>query len=122
MVKDLEKFHYPDGRIPPKGLSPEEIFQLLKEHPSGLLHHTKKKEREFYEVFFDFFIDYFYIKENIELKDFMNSLERAILVKMLDRFNGNQKDTAFFLGVNHTTLNQKVRKHKINFFKRPIEG
>lgn len=122
MVKDLEKFHFPDVRIPPKGLSPEEIFQLLKENPSGLPHHTKKKEREFYEVFFDFFIDYFYIKETIELKDFINSLERAILVKMLDRFNGNQKDTAFFLGVNHTTLNQKVRKHKINFFKRPIEG
>ncbi|MGB3861165.1 MAG: helix-turn-helix domain-containing protein [Candidatus Aminicenantaceae bacterium] len=59
---------------------------------------------------------------NIDLKAFLNSLERAILVKMLDRFNGNQKDTATFLGVNHTTLNQKVRKHKISFFKRPIEG
>jgi DNA-binding NtrC family response regulator len=122
MVKDLEKFHLPGDLIPPKSLSPEEIFQLLKDHPRGLIHQTKKKEREFYEVFFDFFIDYFYMKENIGLKDFINSLERAILVKMLDRFNGNQKETAFFLGVNHSTLNQKVRKHKINFFKRPIEG
>jgi DNA-binding protein Fis len=52
----------------------------------------------------------------------MNSLERALLVKMLDKFNGNQKHTAIFLGINHTTLNQKVRKHKIGFFKKPIEG
>ena len=79
-------------------------------------------EKEFLEVFFNFFIEYFYIKENSELKDFMNSLERAILVRMLDRFNGNQKDTAKFLSVNQTTLNQKVRKHKISFFKKPVEG
>ncbi|MGD9346631.1 MAG: helix-turn-helix domain-containing protein, partial [Candidatus Aminicenantes bacterium] len=60
--------------------------------------------------------------EDVDLKDFMNSLERALLVKMLDKFNGNQKHTAIFLGINHTTLNQKVRKHKIGFFKKPIEG
>jgi transcriptional regulator with GAF, ATPase, and Fis domain len=60
------------------------------------------------------------MKENIDLKDFINTLERAILVKMLDKFNGNQKDTATFLGMNHTTLNQKVRRHKIHFDKRLI--
>jgi DNA-binding NtrC family response regulator len=123
MVKHQKKsFNLSYGRIPPQGLSPGEIFQFLKDYQRGLSHQTKVKEGEFYEVFFYFFIDYFYMQENITLKDFMNSLERDILVKMLDRFNGNQKDTATFLGVNHTTLNQKVRKHKISFFKRPIEG
>ena len=79
-------------------------------------------EKDFFEAFFNFFVEYFYMQDNIELKNFMDSLERAILVKMLDRFNGNQRDTAKFLSVNHTTLNQKVRKHKISFFKKPVEG
>ena len=99
-----------------------EKFQFFKDNPGSFPHQTKVKEKEFYKVFFNFFVDYFYMQKNIDLKDFMNSLERAILVKMLDRFNGNQKDTATFLGINHTTLNQKVRKYKISFIKRPIEG
>jgi len=122
MVENPEKFHLPYGRIPLQSLLPEEIFQFLKDNPESLPYQTKVKLGELYEIFFDFFIDYFYMQENIDLKAFLNSLERAILVKMLDRFNGNQKDTATFLGVNHTTLNQKVRKYKISFFKRPIEG
>ena len=122
MVENPEKFHFPYGQIPLQGLSHEEIFQFLKDNPGSFPYQEKVKKGEFYEVFFDFFIDYFYMQENIDLKNFMNSLERAILIKMLDRFNGNQKDTATFLGVNHTTLNQKVRKYKISFFKRPIEG
>lgn len=122
MVENPEKFHLPNGQMTLQGLSPEEIFQFLKDNPGSFPYLTKVKRGEFYEVFFDFFIDYFYMQENIDLKGFLNSLERAILVKMLDRFNSNQKDTATFLSVNHTTLNQKVRKHKISFFKRPIEG
>lgn len=122
MVKNQEKFVHPYGIIPDRNLSQEEILRFLKDNPGRFSHRTKVKEKEFYEVFFHFFVDYFYVKENLNLKDFMNSLERAILVKMLDRFNGNQKDTATFLGINHTTLNQKVRKHKISFSKRPIEG
>jgi len=122
MEKNQEKFVLPYERITDQSLSQEEILQFLKDNPGGISHQTKVKEEEFYEVFFHFFVDYFYVKENINLKDFMNFLERAILVKMLDRFNGNQRDTATFLGINHTTLNQKVRKHKISFFKRPIEG
>jgi DNA-binding protein Fis len=122
MIKDLEKADLPGGRIPPHGLSLEEIFQYLKDRPGEYSHQAKMKEREFHELFIDFFIDYFYMKDNIDLKEFISSLERAILVKMLNKFNGNQKDTAAFLGINHTTLNQKVRKHKICFFKKPIEG
>lgn len=119
---DPEKSHHPSDRIPLHSLSPEEIYQFLKESPGKSFHFTEKKEDELYAIFFNFFIDYFYMQENVSLKDFMNSLERAILVKMLSRFNGNQKETASFLGVNHTTLNQKVRKHRISFFKRPISG
>jgi DNA-binding NtrC family response regulator len=122
MVKLPEKLEFPYGQITLQGLSPEEIFHFLKDNPRGIAAQTKVEEKEFYEIFFDFFIDYFYMQENIDLKDFMNSMERSILINMLDKFNGNQKDTASYLGINHTTLNQKVRKHKISFFKRPIEG
>ena len=122
MEKNSEKCHPLFDQIPLQGLSPEEIFQFLKENPGRISHRTRLREKGFFEVFLDFFIDYFYMQENIDLKDFMNSFERALLLKMLDKFNGNQKDTADFLGINHTTLNQKVKKHKIGFFKKPIEG
>lgn len=122
MTKQSGKKYRRYGQIPLHGISPEEIFQFLRDHPGSLPHQTKVKEEKLYEVFFDFFIDYFYMEENIDLKDFMNSLERGILVKILDRFKGNQRNTATFLSINHTTLNQKVRKHKISFFKKLIEG
>ena len=122
MTKNSEKNHPSHGWMFHPNLSPAEILQSLKDNTGSFSNKTKMTEKEFLEVFFNFFIEYFYIKENSELKDFMNSLERAILVRMLDRFNGNQKDTAEFLSVNHTTLNQKVRKHKIGFFKKPVEG
>ena len=110
------------GRLFYPNISPEEILRFLKKSPGSFSHQKKVKETEFFDAFLNFFIEYFYMQEKIELKDFINSLERAVLVKMLDRFNGNQKDTAKFLGVNHTTLNQKVRKHQIGFFKKPVEG
>lgn len=110
------------GRMIQPSISPEEMLRFLKKSPGSFSHQRKGEETEFFDAFFNFFIEYFYMREKIELKDFINSLERAILVKMLGRFNGNQKDTAKFLGVNHTTLNQKVRKHKIGFFKKPVEG
>lgn len=122
MEKNSEKYHPLFEQIPLQGLSPEVIFQFLKENRDKFPHQTKLKEREFFDVFLDFFVDYFYMQDNIDLKDFMKSFERALLVKMLDKFNGNQKDTADFLGINHTTLNHKVRRHRIGFFKKPIEG
>jgi DNA-binding NtrC family response regulator len=108
--------------MPHPNLSPSDILQLLKDNPGSFSYPTKVKEKDFFEAFFHFFIEYFYMQENIELKEFINSLERAILIKMLERFNGNQKGTAKFLSVNHTTLNHKVRKHKISFLKKPVEG
>jgi DNA-binding protein Fis len=122
MGKNSDKHLASYSCIPIQGFSHKEIFQFLKDNPLTFPQQIRLDEKVFYEVFFNFFVDYFYMKENIDLKDFLNSLERAILVKMLDRFNGNQKNTATFLRIKHTTLNQKVRKHKIDFFKKPIEG
>ena len=122
MNDNSKKSNPPYIPIPLQDLSPEEIFQFLRANPGSLSHQAKVNEKVFCEAFFNFFLDYFYMEESVDLKDFLNSLERAILVKMLDKFNGNQKDTAAFLGMNHTTLNQKVRRHKIHFDKRLIEG
>jgi DNA-binding NtrC family response regulator len=120
LTENPKKIHHPRARIPTPSLSFEEIFQFINDNPGNFPHQTKAMEEDFFEVFFHFFVEYFYMQDNIALKDFMNSLERAILVKILERFNGNQRDTAKFLRVKHTTLNQKVRKHKINFSKTPI--
>jgi DNA-binding NtrC family response regulator len=122
LTKNLIKPDPHHGRRSLHSLSPAEIFQCLKDNPGGFPHQARIKEKEVFEAFFHFFIEYFYMRENIELKNFIDSLERAILIKMLDRFNGNQRDTAEFLSLNHTTLNQKVRKHKISFSKKPVEG
>jgi DNA-binding NtrC family response regulator len=62
------------------------------------------------------------MNEKIYLKDFIESLERAILIKMLCKFNGNQRDTAEFLGLKHTTLHQKIKKYNIQFRKTAISG
>ncbi len=121
-IKNLRKKHPLHGRSLHPGLTPEEIYQFFTDNSGSLSYQAKIKEGEYFEAFFNFFIEYFYMQENIELKDFMSSLERAILLKILGRFNGNQKDTAKFLSLNHTTLNQKVRKHGISFFKKPVEG
>jgi len=66
------------------------------------------------------FIEQFCMKQRIRLPELMNILEKTILIKVLSSFNGNQRDAAKFLGIKYTTLNEKVKKYNIKFFKNPI--
>lgn len=66
----------------------------------------------------DPFIEYFCIQEKIPFQELMNTLERSIIIRALEEFNGNQKAAAQYLGIKHTTLNQKVKKHNILFQKK----
>ncbi len=59
-------------------------------------------------------------ESRFDLRDFMDKLERAVLIKALSIFNGNQKDAAAFLDMKYTTLHEKVKRHKINFRKSPF--
>ena len=68
----------------------------------------------------DFFIDQFCIKQlnqKVSLKDLLNKIEKLILIEVLTRFNGCQKHASEFLRIKNTTLNEKIKRHKIRFVK-----
>ena len=50
---------------------------------------------------------------NVPLKDFVNGFESQILEHVLLLTNGNQKRAAFLLGVNRSTLCEKVKRYRI---------
>ncbi len=87
----------------------------------NLIYEVRSIERKFRNEVFNFFVDYFCLKEKVQLKQFFEDLERHILVKTLAKFNGNQKNTAKFLGLKYTTLHEKVKKYHIQFRRQPIE-
>ncbi len=60
------------------------------------------------------FIEYFFTTSNIPLKEFMESLERSIILRVLGRVGGNQREAAKILGLKSTTLNEKIRKYQIH--------
>jgi len=99
--------------------------QILKIDADGKLNLDslpQGNEKKLKKTLISFFIDSFYKDENLRLKEFMESLERTILIKILTKFNGHQKKTAEFLGLKISTLNQKIKKHNIRFRKTPFEG
>lgn len=63
------------------------------------------------------FIEYFCIRKRVPFKDLMNSVERMIIVRTLSQFDGNQRKAAEFLGLKHTTLNEKIKRYNIRVQK-----
>jgi DNA-binding protein Fis len=63
------------------------------------------------------FLEYFCVKNEISFRELMDQLERAFLVRILSEMNGNQKLASEILGIKHTTLHEKVKKHRIQFKK-----
>lgn len=81
----------------------------------------KKLDKQGCQIILDVFIEYFFIRERKPLQEFLNILEKAILIKILSRVNGSQTDAAKLLNLKYTTLHEKIKKHNIKFFKSPIE-
>jgi DNA-binding NtrC family response regulator len=69
--------------------------------------------------YFDPVIARFCQEDIFPLRDLINIFERAVLIKSLSSFNGNQKKTADYLGLKLSTLNEKIKKHNIQFRKEP---
>ncbi len=69
--------------------------------------------------FFGLFVDLFY-QQSFNLKEFLEDLERCIILNALTKVNGNQKKAARVLGVKYTTLNEKVKRYNIQFQKNPV--
>ena len=68
---------------------------------------------------YKFIVEFFCKKETLSLKEFIMTLEKCIILRTLSKYNGNQKDAAKFLGIKYTTLNEKIKKYKIDFRKSP---
>ena len=69
--------------------------------------------------YFDPVIARFCQEDIFPLRDLINIFERAVLIRSLSNFNGNQKKTADYLGLKLSTLNEKIKKHNIQFRKEP---
>jgi len=55
--------------------------------------------------------------DRICLKRLLDTLERTIIIRALNRCRGNQRTAAVHLGLKYTTLNEKVKKHGLRFAK-----
>jgi len=69
----------------------------------------------------DLFIEDFYLKRKTPLKDFLTDIELRLIIFSLNEANGNQRKAANILGIKPTTLNEKLRRHKIRFRKTAID-
>jgi len=63
----------------------------------------------------DVFADYFCKRSPVQLKLLLDAIEKCLILKVLEKASGNQKEAARILGIKYTTLNQKVKKHGIRF-------
>ena len=71
---------------------------------------------------FQLFMEYYSLKGDIRFKEFVDKIEHSVLLATLSMFGGNQKDTARFLGLKYTTLNEKIKKHHLSFRKELLDG
>ena len=71
-----------------------------------------------YGMVLDAFMEH-YAKGGLNLKDFLNRVERHLLLRSLARFDGSQKKASEFLALKPTTLNAKCKKFRIKFVKHP---
>ena len=55
--------------------------------------------------------------DRICLKRLLDTLERLIIIRALNRCRGNQRTAAVHLGLKYTTLNEKVKKHGLRVSK-----
>ena len=65
----------------------------------------------------DVFADYFCKHQPVQLKLLLDAIEKCMILKVLDKASGNQKEAARILGIKYTTLNQKVKKYGIRFHR-----
>ena len=56
----------------------------------------------------------------INLREFLDCMERHLLIRTLSHFGGNQKKTSEFLDLKPTTMNAKCKKYQIKFVKHAL--
>jgi len=69
---------------------------------------------------FDLFVEFFSKRQPVDLKALIDRLEKRIIINVLVRVHGNQKEAARALGLKYTTLNEKVKKYGIRFRRKAV--
>lgn len=59
------------------------------------------------------FMDCIQNERPVRLKEYMDGVEKALIIRILYAVNGNQRAAARVLGVKPTTLCEKIKKHRI---------
>ena len=88
---------------------------------NSFLYKIFTNKKRFEQSVFDVFIVSSAQPEKARFKAFIEKIEKIIIIKTLQMFNGSQKDAAKFLGIKYTTLNVKVKKYNIQFQKSPFD-
>ncbi|HOI45197.1 MAG TPA: helix-turn-helix domain-containing protein [Candidatus Aminicenantes bacterium] len=82
---------------------------MREENLSQLIHLEGGPIKEVVELF----AEYFCKQDPLVLKRLLGDIEKAIILKVLAKVNGNQKEAAATLGLKYTTLNEKIKKYGI---------
>jgi DNA-binding NtrC family response regulator len=88
------------------------------ELPRNLYSLRDSIEQEMAEVVDHILEDHAYA--GINLKEFLDCMERHLLIRTLSHFGGNQKKTSEFLDLKPTTMNAKCKKYQIKFVKHVL--
>lgn len=76
----------------------------------------KKIKMDIIELFIEFICD----EKPIFLKALLENIEKSIILNILFRVKGNQREAANVLGIKYTTLNEKIKRYNIRFQKKPV--
>lgn len=95
------------------------ILQYLKGNELQS-HRENLPRKEYRKDALKFIAEYACMNGGIDLKEFIEELERTIIIKTLLKFNGNQKISAKFLRIKYTTLHEKIKRYEIHFRKEPV--
>ena len=74
------------------------------------------RESKFLQLFFEYFIK----DKRTPLKKLMMRIERDIIVRTLNKADGNRKIAAKILGVKVTTFHEKISRYKIRLKRKHI--
>jgi len=92
-----------------------DVQRSIKNHRAD--DHKPLEEAGFIENLFSLFLERICADEPVPLGVLMKHVERNIIIRVLSMVNGNQKEAAKILRIKYTTLNEKIKKYKIQLRK-----
>ena len=70
----------------------------------------------------DLLVEAFIHERELPLKRIISYVEVSLIVSSLEKSKGNQRKAAKILGIRHTTLHEKMKRHNIGFRKILVQN